>query len=313
MNSLTASRLPSGALDPHQAFVEGGPARADIDDRLEQDEDPALVEGGKDFIGRPHVLLALGDALEIGLIGLERAVAPGPGAVERILGAGQHLAHGAGMAGHGQSADRHRSGDRAGGGLHHLVADAGDQAVGGDQQIVRRAIVQHDAELVAGHAPEMILAAQLRVHALGDRGDDLVGDVEPVGLVDAAELIDRGQQESAGGAQLQGFLDGGLENLGQAVTVELAGQGVEARQLGQLLLALAALVDDAHHPIGERGLAVRPGEPPSGILDPDHRRRGCPQRILQAGRERRRPRHAGRSASPRRSARDRPAGRSSRA
>ena len=48
-------------LDPHQAFVEGGPARAGIDDRLEQDEDPTLVERGEDFVGRPHVLLALGD------------------------------------------------------------------------------------------------------------------------------------------------------------------------------------------------------------------------------------------------------------
>jgi hypothetical protein len=89
----------------------------------------------------------------------------------------------------------HGGGDRAGGGLHHLVADAGDQPVGGDQQIIRRAIVQDDAELVAGHAPEMVFPAQLRMHALGDRGDDLVGDIEAIGFVDATELIDRRQQE----------------------------------------------------------------------------------------------------------------------
>ena len=219
-------------------------------------------------------------ALEIGLIGLERAAAPGPGAVERILGAGQHLVHGAGMARRGDASDRHRGGDRAGGCLHHLVADAGDQAVGRDQQIIRRAIVEDDAELVAGHAPEMVLAAQLRVHALGDRGDDLVGDVEAVGLVDAAEIIDRRQQEAAGGAQLDGFLDGGLENLGQAVAIELAGQGIEARKLGQLLFPLVALVDDAHHTMGESGLALRSREPAAGVLDPDRLRGRSPQRIL---------------------------------
>ena len=53
----------------------------------------------------------------------------------------------------------------------------------------------------------MILAAQLRADALADRGDHLVGDVEAVGLVDAAEIVDRRQQEAARGAQLDGLLD----------------------------------------------------------------------------------------------------------
>ena len=58
-------------------------------------------------------------------------------------------------------------------------------------QFVGRAVVEDDAELVAGEAAEMILAAQLRADALGDLRDHLVGDVEAVGFVDAAEIVDR--------------------------------------------------------------------------------------------------------------------------
>ena len=49
--------------------------------------------------------------------------------------------------------------DRPGRGLHDVVAHAGEQPVGGDQHVVRRAVVQDDAELVAGKAAEMVLAA----------------------------------------------------------------------------------------------------------------------------------------------------------
>ena len=44
----------------------------------------------------------------------------------------------------------------------------------------------------------MILAAHMRADALGDRGDHLVGDVEAIGFVDAAEIVDRYQEEAAG-------------------------------------------------------------------------------------------------------------------
>jgi hypothetical protein len=133
------------------------------------------------------------------------------------------------MAGRRQSSDRHGRSDRAGGCLHHVVADAGDQTVGRDRQVIGRAVVQDDAELVAGHASQMVLPAHLRMQALADRGNDLVGDVEAVGFVDAAKLIDRGQQEAAGRAKLHRLLDRGRENLGQAIAVQLAGECIAAR------------------------------------------------------------------------------------
>ncbi len=101
------------------------------------------------------------------------------------------------MTRRGDAADRHGHRHRTAAGLHDLVAHAGEQPIGGDQHVVGRAILQDDAELVAGKPPEMVLAAQLAAHALGHRGDHLLGDLDAVGLVDAAEIVDRHQQEAA--------------------------------------------------------------------------------------------------------------------
>ena len=276
-------KAPVRAPDPHQALVASGTARADLDDRLEHDEDATLVERGDDLVGRMDVGLALDLALWIGAIGLERAVPFGACAVERILGAGEHVVRHAGMTRRRDAADRHGRGHRAGLGLEHVVTDSGKQAIRRDRQVVRCAVVQDDPELVAGYASEMILPAHLRVQALGDAGDHLIGDVEAVGLVDAAEIVDRGQQEAAGGTQLHGFFDRGLENLHHADPVQFTGQGIEPRQIGQLLFPLVALVDGPHDPMSVQRLAVRPGEPPPGVLDPDRLagRPRRPQGILQ--------------------------------
>ena len=174
------------------------------------------------------------------------------------------------MAGRGDAADGHGHGDRPGRGLHDLVAHAGQQPVGGDQHVVGRAVVQDDAELVAGQPPEMILAAQLAAHPLGHRGDHLFGDFEAVGFVDASQIVDRHQQEAAGRAQLDGFIDGGFQHLDQVPAVHLAGQRVETRKVGEPLLPLMAFVDDPHDPVGAQRLAVRPGKPAPGVLDPEH-------------------------------------------
>jgi hypothetical protein len=85
----------------------------------------------------------------------------------------------------------------------------------------------------------MILAAHLRLHALGDRSDDLVRNIEAIGLVDAAKLVDRRQQEAAGGAKLQGLLYGGAKNFQEARTVEAsrARRGPRVREIGRLGVA----------------------------------------------------------------------------
>ena len=108
---------------------------------------------------------------------------------------------------------------------------AGQQALGGDRHVVGRAVAQHEAELVAGIAAERILAAHPAAHALGDRADHLVGDVEAVGFVDAAEIVDRDQQEAAGRAESHRLLDRVFENLGELVPVQFAGEAVVAGEI----------------------------------------------------------------------------------
>ena len=63
---------------------------------------------------------------------------------------------------------------------HHLVADPGEHALGGDRHVVGRAVAQYQAEFVAGEAAERILAALSAAQALGHRSNHLVGDVEAV-------------------------------------------------------------------------------------------------------------------------------------
>ena len=94
------------------------------------------------------------------------------------------------------------------------------------------------------------------------------------------------------------------KRLGQRVAVHLAGQAVEARQIGEPLLMIVTLVDDAHHAVRARRASVGAGEPAAIVLDPEPRRaaRRRPAGSIRSGRERR-CRHRGRrSASRRRSA-----------
>ncbi len=119
----------------------------------------------------------------------------------------------------------------------------------------------------------MILAAQPRADALGDLGDHFVGDVEAIGLVEPAEMIDGDQQEAAGAAEVHRLVERGAEHLDQAGAVEFAGQRIELRKLLELALAFVALVDDAHDAMRPQRLAVGAGEPAAGVLQPDFLRR----------------------------------------
>jgi len=95
------------------------------------------------------------------------------------------------------------------------------------------------------------------------------------------EIVDRKQHEAAGGAQLHRFLDHRLEHLADVPAVHLAGERIEAREIGQPLLALMALVDHAHHAVRADRPAVAAAEPAPGVLDPELALAAGIERILQ--------------------------------
>ncbi len=149
-----------------------------------------------------------------------------------------------------------------------------EHAFGGNRHIVRRAVAQHQAEFVAGIAAQRVLAAHPAAQALGNRADHLIGDVEAVGFVDACEIVDRDQQESARRAETDRVIDGVFEHLGEMVAIKLASQAVAARQMGQLALMLVALGDDPDQSVRAHRLAVGAGKPAAVVLDPQSRVRG---------------------------------------
>ena len=186
-----------------------------------------------------------------------------------FLGAGQNLRHAARVTRRRHPADRHGDGDRTGGGRHHLVADSGKQAIGGGRHVVRRAFGEHDTELGAGIAAERILAAHPATDALGDRSDDLIGNIEAVGIVDATEIVDRDQQEPAGGAGSHGLFQRLLQDHRQLMPVQLAGKAVVVGEIAEPAVALVALSDDAHGPVCARRPAAGASEPAAAVLDPE--------------------------------------------
>src|SRR5262245_64555662 len=63
--------------------------------------------------------------------------------------------------------------------------------------------------------------------------------------------------------------------------IDLPGQRIEARQIGEPLLALVALVDDPQHTVRPQRASVRAREPAADVLDPQHRCIRQSQSILQ--------------------------------
>ena len=167
------------------------------------------------------------------------------------------------------AADRDAGGDRAVRGAHHVLAHRGEEPVGRGGQVVRRAGLEHHAELVRGEAAEHVAGAHARADAPPDRGDHLVGDAEAVGLVDAREIVDRDQHEAAGAAILHRLVERDGQLLGQRVAVHLAGQPVEARQVGKPLLVIVTLGDDAHDAVRACRPPLRSGKPAAVVLDPE--------------------------------------------
>ncbi len=58
-------------------------------------------------------------------------------------------------------------------------------------------LVSTTPNLLPENAAEMVLAAQARADALGDLRDHLLGDIEAIGLVEPAEMVDGDQQKAA--------------------------------------------------------------------------------------------------------------------
>src|SRR5204863_4868741 len=124
-------------------------------------------------------------------------------------------------------------------------------------------------ELTDREPPVRVAAAHQRVQTLAYRGDHFVRDRKPVRLVDAAEMVDCEEKETARRAQAGGFIESDLQRLEQLDAVYLAGQSVELRQVGEPLLARVAFIDDAHDAVGTGRPAVGAGEPSPDILDPE--------------------------------------------
>ena len=240
----------------------------DRDDRLVNQENATRIERAYDFLRGVNVAPTLRLTLEARAIGLERAAPLRFGGVERFLCTGKCLAHAASVARRRHPADGHGRGDRAGGRLHDLVAHARKQAVRGDPHVVLRAVLQYDAELVAGKPSEMILPAQLTAYARCKLGDHIVRDIESIGIVDAAETVDRQQHEAAGRAKLECLVERRSEHFDHVPAIELAGERIEAGQMSPQLIAFVTLVDDANYPVSTQRPAVGAGEPASVVLDP---------------------------------------------
>jgi hypothetical protein len=121
----------------------------------------------------------------------------------------------------------HRDADRPGFGEDHIVADAGHQPFGGSLHIFERAIVEDDAELVTGKAAELVAAAHLGAQPFSDGVDRFVGDVKTIGLVDACEIVDRHQHESARCAPRHSLPKRRFQRFCEGSAIHLSGQVVE--------------------------------------------------------------------------------------
>ena len=258
-----------GAAHPHEAFVKCYSAAFGFHHRFIGERNAPLVERNHDLVGGARAFFAQRVAFYARPVGGERAVPLGARGIERVLRAAQDFRNGAGVARRVDAADGHRHRHRAGVGMHRLFAHTGQQTLGGDRQLFRRATGQDHAELVAGKAAEMIFAAQQRAHALGEKRNYLLGYLVAVGFVEPAEVVDRNQKEGARRAEAHRLVKRGAERLGEAGAVHLAGERIEMGKLHQLALALVPLRDLPYDAVRAQRLAVGAGEPAAAVRNPD--------------------------------------------
>ncbi len=152
--------------------------------------------------------------------------------------------------------------------LDHAVARDVEEALDGNRKIGAAAVVEDEAELVAGIARDTVTGARDAAQALRQRGNDFVRHLEAIGLVDDVEIADGGHCKGTGGLAAAGLADRLLEGLIEARAVHHAGQRIGVRERAQHLVAAVALVDRADNAEGMGRAAVLAGKPAAAILDP---------------------------------------------
>ena len=103
---------------------------------------------------------------------------------------------------------------------------------------------QHD-ELLAAEARQRVVAAHRGREAVGDLGEHPVADEVPVGVVDALEVVDVGDQQADRGVAPRGAIELGRERLGEVPAVEDAGERIDAAAAIGLVARCCELVRDA--------------------------------------------------------------------
>ena len=93
-------------------------------------------------------------------------------------------------------------------------------------------------------------------------------------------MVDGDQQEAQRAAEAHRIVELGAEHLGQVRAVHLPGQGIEFRELDERAFAFMAFGDHAHDAERAHRLAVRPGEPAAGVLQPDCLAAAAPKAVL---------------------------------
>ena len=257
-----------GAADAHQAFVETNSARLRLHDRLIGDQHAPLVQRADDLVAGAHVFAPHALALDVRTVGGKRPAPLRLGIVRGFLRARQNFLHRARVARRDDATDGDRYGNRTCLGVHNTIANADQQPFGGNPDVVGTALLQHDAEFVAGVAAERVGAAHLGAQPLRDFRDHFVGNVIAVGFVDARQVVDRNEQEPARLLKLHRLVERLRQHRGQPPAVHLAGQRIELRQVRQMLFLGVTLVDDADNAMRAHRLAVRTGEPAADVFDP---------------------------------------------
>src|SRR3569623_1001165 len=120
--------------------------------RLVGEHDAALVERSDDLVGDADVAAALRVTLGGRAPGGERAGTAALGGSQRLVRAADRLVGVARVTRYADRADRGGDRDRARFRRHHLVADSGEKTLGGNVHVLDGAVLQDQAELVAGEA-----------------------------------------------------------------------------------------------------------------------------------------------------------------
>ena len=142
--------------------------------------------------------------------------------------------------------------DAEGTGLPHEmeVGDGLSQLLANAQRVVRRAVLEEHAELVAPQAGERIALAQALEQHGADLAHELVARGVTAGVIDDLELVQVEIHHRVVAAQVRGALEREAQATLEFGAVYQAGQGIVARLIGKPggVLAFAAdIVHDEDH------------------------------------------------------------------